>query len=104
MAEDVVISRLRRRRKDFQLVSVEHALVEHTACESKPDETTEREEERARLQHAIQSLPRDTRRIINAVYFEGLRQKEVARRMGCCVKTVQRKLADGIQHMKHELA
>ncbi|MEB3313136.1 MAG: RNA polymerase sigma factor SigF [Cyanobacteriota bacterium] len=58
------------------------------------------QEDRIRLQHAMQQLERRTREILEFVFFYDLTQKETAERLGISVVTVSRRVKQGLQHLK----
>lgn len=58
------------------------------------------QEDKIRLQHAMEQLERRTREILEFVFLYDLTQKETADRLGISVVTVSRRVKQGLQHLK----
>ncbi|ABB57540.1 RNA polymerase sigma factor SigF [Synechococcus elongatus] len=58
------------------------------------------EEDRIRLQQAMQLLEQRTREILEFVFFYDLTQREVAEKLGLSAVTVSRQVKKGLKHLK----
>lgn len=58
------------------------------------------EEDRIRLQQALQQLEERTRKILEFVFLQDLTQKETAERLGISSVTVSRRIKQGLNHLK----
>ncbi|MGF1523171.1 MAG: RNA polymerase sigma factor SigF [Leptolyngbyaceae cyanobacterium] len=59
------------------------------------------EEDRIRLQQALQQLEERTRKILEFVFLQDLTQKETAERLGISSVTVSRRVKHGLQRLRH---
>ncbi|MEL6384286.1 MAG: RNA polymerase sigma factor SigF [Cyanobacteria bacterium J06626_18] len=59
------------------------------------------EEDRIRLQQALQQLEERTRKILEFVFLHDLTQKETAERLGISSVTVSRRVKHGLQRLRH---
>jgi len=62
------------------------------------------EEDRLRLQQALQQLEHRTREILEFIFLQDLTQKETAERLGISSVTVSRRVKQGLKHLKNLMA
>ncbi|MGE4157775.1 MAG: RNA polymerase sigma factor [Planctomycetota bacterium] len=72
--------------------------------EESPSTTIIREEDRARLHHAVQSLPEDLRESVILSYFHKLTQTQIASVLDCTQKTVSVRLEKALGLLRTRLA
>lgn len=69
-----------------------------------PEQASVDAERSRRVQHALSSLPREQRRAIEAVYFEGLSHSEAARELGHPLGTIKTRIRMGLGALRRALA
>jgi len=77
---------------------------EPPAEEMTPLEALASREARTRLREAIEGLPVRCREVFVLHRFEGLRQREIAARLGITQSTVEKHIAAALVHLRRELA
>jgi RNA polymerase sigma-70 factor (ECF subfamily) len=65
-----------------------------------PDVEIEREEQRARLRSAIESLSEKHRTVILMHVYKGMEYAEIAKQLGCSVGTVKSRMHYAIKSLK----
>lgn len=99
--------RSRKRRKLEDPIS---AAIHVESREESPEQTSGREQQRARIATALQSLSPDQRELIGLVFYSGFTQSELAQKLGQPLGTVKTrirlammKLRDQLKESRHSL-
>jgi len=92
-----------RRRRVRPISEAENESTASTLESDDPAEATAHALERARVLHALEQIPVEQRRVIEAAYLEGLTHQEIAVRFKQPLGTVKTRLRLGMQKLKELL-
>ena len=108
LARNCAIDRLRARRArdGAGWTTLDESVAEPAAPDSHirtPEAVTLEAERRGRVMHALEALPIEQRRLIEAAFFEGYTHSELAERFGLPLGTVKTRIRAGMIAMRQRL-
>ena len=108
LARTRAIDRRRRRARDvvIALPATDDRLGRHTLREPGPDPAAafQGTQDRERMRRAVDSLPAEQRRAIEAAFYGGLSHTEVARALGEPLGTIKTRIRAGLAALRRNLS
>lgn len=96
--------RVRQRITRIQIASTEVAQLQSSGWASNPQENLLISERRDQVMQALSQIPVEQRQVIEAVYFSGLTQSEVAEQLGLAIGTVKTRIRLGLSKLRESLS
>ena len=94
------LRRARQRRRDLETGLPDHPMPDESPG---PSERTQIHEEAARVRAALDALPADQRRALEAAFYCGWSHSEVARELGQPLGTVKTRIRTGLAALRRQL-
>lgn len=100
--------------RNYSLNYIKHAKIKHAykehnqrkiqEQESQVEDHLESEELKLKIQHAIDELPPERKKVFLMSRFEELKYSEIAEKLGISVKTVETQMSKALKHLKTKLS